>query len=104
VEIFENTEETLFAELLLPIPVPKLFTYRVPRILKEKNLKGQRAIVQFGDRKILTGLISNVHSHPPADTKQNIFLKYWMTIRSSVNYNSNFFIGSPITTYAPLAK
>ena len=74
-EIFENTEETLFAELLLPIPVPKLFTYRVPRILKEKILKGQRAIVQFGDRKILTGLISNIHNHPPADYEAKYILE-----------------------------
>jgi primosomal protein N' (replication factor Y) (superfamily II helicase) len=75
VEIFENTEETLFAELLLPIPVPKLFTYRVPRILKEKILKGQRAIVQFGDRKILTGLISNIHNRPPADYEAKYILE-----------------------------
>ena len=74
-EIFENTEETLFAELLLPVPVPKLFTYRVPRILKEKILKGQRAIVQFGDRKILTGLISNIHNQPPADYEAKYILE-----------------------------
>ena len=74
-EIFENTEETLFAEVLLPVPVPKLFTYRVPRVLTEKILKGQRAIVQFGDRKILTGLISNVHSQPPAEYEAKYILE-----------------------------
>ncbi|HZB12517.1 MAG TPA: primosomal protein N', partial [Chryseolinea sp.] len=74
-EIFENTGETLFAELLLPVPVPKLFTYRVPRTLQDKILKGQRAIVQFGDRKILTGLISNVHNQPPTDYEAKYILE-----------------------------
>lgn len=65
-EIFEDTGDTLFAELLLPVPIPRLFTYRVPRILQEKVLIGQRAIVQFGDRKILTGIIATIHKQPPA--------------------------------------
>ncbi len=65
-EIFEDTGDTLFAELLLPVPIPRLFTYRIPRILQEKVLIGQRAIVQFGDRKILTGIIATIHKQPPA--------------------------------------
>ena len=74
-EIFDNPDETLFAELLLPVPVAKLFTYRVPRTLQEKILKGQRAIVQFGDRKILTGLIANVHNRPPAEYEAKYILE-----------------------------
>ncbi|HEX6227267.1 MAG TPA: primosomal protein N' [Chryseolinea sp.] len=74
-EIFENTGETLFAEMLLPVPIPKLFTYRVPRTLEQKILKGQRAIVQFGDRKILTGLISNIHDQPPTEYEAKYILE-----------------------------
>jgi primosomal protein N' (replication factor Y) (superfamily II helicase) len=64
---FEQTSErvTLFAELILPVPVPKLFTYRVPFALNDKVKIGQRAIVPFGDRKILTGIISQLHENPP---------------------------------------
>lgn len=64
-EIWDSEEKTLFAELLLPVPVPKLFTYRLPRQLAELAQTGQRAIVQFGDRKILTGVIVKIHDQPP---------------------------------------
>lgn len=57
--------ETLFAELLLPVPLPTTFTYRIPAVLNDVVGAGQRAIVQFGDRRILTGVIIKVHSHPP---------------------------------------
>lgn len=74
-EIFENTDETFFAELLLPVPIAKLFTYRVPRILQEKILVGQRAIVQFGDRKILTGLVATLHHQPPKEYEAKYILE-----------------------------
>lgn len=48
---------TLFAEILLPIPVPGTFTYRVPFELNDKVQVGQRAVVQFGKSKIMSGLI-----------------------------------------------
>jgi primosomal protein N' (replication factor Y) (superfamily II helicase) len=75
VEIFEDSDDTYFAELLLPVPIPRLFTYRVPRVLQDKILVGQRAIVQFGDRKILTGLISTIHKQPPADYEAKYILE-----------------------------
>lgn len=64
-EIFDqdDTRITLFAELLLPVPIPKLFTYRIPFQLNDVVKIGQRAIVQFGDRKILTGVITELHSN-----------------------------------------
>lgn len=64
--LFETRDRTtVFAELILPVPVPKLFTYRVPYELNEVVKQGQRAIVPFGDRKILTGIIRNLHHEPP---------------------------------------
>jgi len=70
-----ESRNTLFAELLLPVPVPKLFTYRVPNHLSHKVLIGQRAIVQFGDRKILTGIITAIHDHPPRDYEAKYILE-----------------------------
>jgi primosomal protein N' (replication factor Y) len=69
VEIFEPdvSRKTLFAELLLPVPLPRLFTYRIPFSLNDHVRVGQRAIVQFGDRKIVTGLIFRVHEEVPKD-------------------------------------
>lgn len=63
-DLFDPTT-TLFAEVLLPVPIPKLFTYRIPAVMASQAQTGQRVIVQFGDRKVLTGLIVSVHSQAP---------------------------------------
>jgi primosomal protein N' (replication factor Y) len=76
-EIFEQADsrDTFFAELLLPVPVPKLFTYRVPFILNEKVKPGLRGIVQFGDRRILTGIVITVHQLPPKEYEAKYILE-----------------------------
>lgn len=76
-EIFEQADSrnTYFAELLLPVPIPKLFTYRVPFDQNDKLKAGLRAIVQFGDRKILTGIILNIHQSPPKDYEAKYILE-----------------------------
>lgn len=76
-EIFEQSESgnTCFAELLLPVPVPRTFTYRVPAALNQYIKTGQRAIVQFGDRKILTGLIVAIHNQPPKEYEAKYILE-----------------------------
>ncbi|MCB0504726.1 MAG: primosomal protein N' [Cyclobacteriaceae bacterium] len=67
-ELFGNEERlTLFVEVILPVPVPKLFTYRVPFEFNELVLEGQRIIVPFGQRNVLTGVIKQIHQQPPKD-------------------------------------
>ena len=56
---------TLFAEILLPLPIPGTFTYRVPFELNQKAKLGQRAIVQFGKTKIMSGLIISLTTEVP---------------------------------------
>ena len=56
---------TLFAEVLLPIPVPGTFTYRVPHTLNDAVRVGQRAVVQFGKTKIMSGLIMSISEKVP---------------------------------------
>ncbi len=56
---------TLFADILLPLPIPGTFTYRVPQTMNEEIKKGQRVTVQFGARKIYAGLVTEVHENPP---------------------------------------
>jgi len=77
VEIFEQADSrsTFFAELLLPVPIPKLFTYRVPFNLNDKIKPGLRSIVQFGDRKVLTGIIINIHETPPKEYEAKYILE-----------------------------
>lgn len=57
---------TLFADVLLPLPVGGTFTYRVPFDLNEEVQAGVRVVVQFGARKIYTALIIRVHEIPPS--------------------------------------
>lgn len=71
----DDARKTLFAELLLPVPVPRLFTYRIPQKLNDVVRIGQRAIVQFGDRKIVTGLIFDLHDRPPKDFQAKSILE-----------------------------
>jgi primosomal protein N' (replication factor Y) len=66
---------TLFAELVLPVPVGKTFTYRVPLALNENIKIGQRAIVQFGAKKILTGIVYNLHNQPPQQFEAKYILE-----------------------------
>ncbi len=69
------SQETYFTELILPVPIPKLFTYRVPAAWNELVKVGQRAIVPFGQRKILTGVIAKVHQQPPVDYEAKYLLE-----------------------------
>ncbi|KOY85705.1 primosomal protein N' [bacterium 336/3] len=67
-KIFEPNETervTLFVDVILPIPIPKLFTYRIPFELNEVVQVGSRAIVQFGNKKVLTAVIAKIHQVPP---------------------------------------
>lgn len=70
-----GSRKTLFAEVLLPVPVPRLFTYRVPYNLNDYVRVGQRAIVQFGDRKVVTGLIFQIHEQVPKDFEAKSILE-----------------------------
>lgn len=76
-EIFEQVDSrsTFFAELLLPVPVPKLFTYRVPFDQNDKIQTGIRAIVPFGNRKILTGIVIAIHESPPKEYEAKYILE-----------------------------
>ena len=54
-----------FADIILPVPIPRMFTYRIPSALKPEIQIGLRVIVQFGKKKVLTGIIGKVHNKPP---------------------------------------
>ncbi|HRW98794.1 MAG TPA: primosomal protein N' [Cyclobacteriaceae bacterium] len=71
----EFDSNTLFSELILPVPIAKRFTYRVPQSFAEVIKVGQRAIVPFGQRKILTGIIASIHQQPPTDYEAKYILE-----------------------------
>lgn len=75
-DLFENSgEDTWFAEIILPVPIAKFFTYRVPKAFSDKVKSGQRVIVPFGQKKILTGIVATVHSQPPKEYEAKYILE-----------------------------
>jgi primosomal protein N' (replication factor Y) len=58
-------EVTFFAEVILPIPVPRTFTYRLTRGMVPLASIGMRVIVPLGKKKILTGVIKNISKQSP---------------------------------------
>lgn len=58
--------KTLFADLILPLSLPRTYTYRIPRDWNEIVKVGQRVIVQFGKgKKQYSALIRTLHENPP---------------------------------------
>ena len=54
-----------FADVILPLPLPKPFTYKLSE-KESKGLKvGYRVAVSFGKRKIYTGIIIRLHNDKP---------------------------------------
>jgi primosomal protein N' (replication factor Y) len=56
---------TLFVDVILPLAVPNLYTYRVPYEWNDLIIPGQRVIVQFGKGKLYSALVRVVHENPP---------------------------------------
>ena len=56
---------TQFVDVILPLPLPNPFTYRVPNELQNQVIIGSRVVVPFGSRKVHTGIIKEVHDRPP---------------------------------------
>jgi primosomal protein N' (replication factor Y) (superfamily II helicase) len=67
---------TLFADVILPLPVPGLFTYRIPYELNDQVGKWKRVVVQFGQKKIYSALVVNIHEVPP----KNYAVKYILSL------------------------
>jgi primosomal protein N' (replication factor Y) len=66
--------QTLFCNVLLPVPIPRLFTYRVPADFNDRIQLLQRTIVPFGPKKILTGIIQEIHTNPPREYEAKMLL------------------------------
>ncbi len=56
---------TKFVDVILPLPLPRLYTYRVPFDLIDQVVIGARVVVQFGRKKILTAVIADIHEQAP---------------------------------------
>lgn len=61
-----SERETLFVDVILPVPIANEFTYRVPFELNEKLIIGGRVIVPFGNGKLQTAIVTKVHQNIPS--------------------------------------
>jgi primosomal protein N' (replication factor Y) (superfamily II helicase) len=50
----------MFADVILPVPLPGFFTYIVPDHLQENVVAGIRVVVPFGPRRLLSGVVASV--------------------------------------------
>lgn len=62
-----NQPLATFVEVILPLSLPKLYTYRVPTELVAEAVPGKRVIVQFGKKKYYSALIHQLVYQPPKD-------------------------------------
>jgi len=61
-------KETKFIDVILPLSVPNLFTYRLPFELNDDIQIGQRAVVPFGKGgKLYSALVKYIHTTPPRE-------------------------------------
>ena len=60
-------EISLFAEVILPLSLPKNYTYGIPKELESSAAAGKRVEIQFGQKKIYAGLIKRLHHERPVD-------------------------------------
>jgi len=56
---------TYFTDILLPLPLPVTFTYRVPYEFNEQIKTGARVVVPFGKNKLYAGLVIDIHTNAP---------------------------------------
>lgn len=67
----ERTDQ--FADIVLPLALPNLFTYRIPQALSGAVVPGMRVVVQFGKSgKLYAAVVWRVHENAPAYTAKYI--------------------------------
>ncbi len=83
-----SERKTLFVDVILPIPIHREFTYRVPFELNTEVFAGARVVVPFGKAKLITGIITSVHEKVPAYTTKYIeHLLDELAIITPIQYN-----------------
>jgi len=55
----------LFADVILPLALERNYTFGVPIDMQDKIKIGCRVEVQFGKRKVYSGIVKKLHDHKP---------------------------------------
>ncbi len=59
----------MYADVILPLPLPGLFTYAVPTEMQPSIGVGYRVTVPFGSRKHYTAIVTRIHRERPENIK-----------------------------------
>ncbi|TWV14133.1 primosomal protein N' [Bacteroidaceae bacterium HV4-6-C5C] len=54
-----------FVDVILPLPLPRCFTYSLPQEWEDTLCVGCRVVVPFGRKKYYTGIVSGIHQSAP---------------------------------------
>ncbi len=60
-------DSSVFADIILPVPLPRLFTYEVKEELMDQISLGFRVIVPFGKKKYYSGIVYSLHDVAPTE-------------------------------------
>ncbi|HEY8401835.1 MAG TPA: primosomal protein N', partial [Cytophagaceae bacterium] len=90
-DLFFEERSTVFADVILPLPLPKMYTYRVSREMEEKVVPGARVVVQFGQKRVLTAIVANIHNQPPALYEAKYLLEVLDDVPSINSYQLKLF-------------
>lgn len=64
-ELIKMEPVKLYADVILPLALPELFTYEVPFELHGSIVAGQRVVVQFGKQRVYAALVYRLHNSAP---------------------------------------
>ncbi|MFP4555310.1 MAG: primosomal protein N' [Bacteroidales bacterium] len=54
-----------FVEVILPLALPKLYTYSIPETIEQKVVPGVRVVVPLGRKKLYSAIVYRVHNNAP---------------------------------------
>ncbi|MDP1727846.1 MAG: primosomal protein N' [Bacteroidota bacterium] len=55
----------VFVNVIIPLHISQLYTYRVPKEWEAEIAVGKRVAVQFGSKKVYSALVQSIHHQPP---------------------------------------
>ncbi len=55
----------IYCDVIIPLSLPRLFTYHLNDKQQEDIRPGQRVIVEFGKSKLYTGVVRSIHNNKP---------------------------------------
>lgn len=96
-----NNAQT-FAEIILPVSLEGTFTYLIPKSESQGIVPGMRVMVQFGQKKLYSGIVKEVHNKTPKgfDPKEILSILDDKPLITSVqlqfwNWLANYYLCTP---------